>query len=201
MSPLGDDYDFDDGYLQNKISNGPPPLIGAQNNIINIVSQSQKEKPNLEEDSGKSDDNNRTQPCSVSKSDVRLLSAAYTSTCSHRPYFARSRLYYWSIRFHATLQQHKVSCWIVGCDRRCFIPCLSFSDKLSVLLFDLKAGIVINNKCRRDRKEFTTIILKDPEFKSKFNDLSGCIANVSGIKWKTFGTTKCYAFSFYEIIK
>ena len=80
-------------------------------------------------------------------------------------------------------------------------PVCHFPKSLAVLLFDLKADIVIKEKYRRDRKDFTTIMLKDHEFKSEFNDLSGCIAKVSGIKWKSFGTTKHHAFSFYEIIK
>ena len=44
-------------------------------------------------------------------------------------------------------------------------------------------------------------MLKEQEFEIKFQDLSGRIAKVLGIKWKTFSTMKYYALSFYEIIK
>ena len=79
---------------------------------------------------------------------------------------------------------------------KCRVP-----RSLAVLLFNLNDNLIINDGYRRNRKDFIRIMLKEQEFEIKFKDLAGRIARVLGIKWKTFSTTKRYAFSFYEIIK
>ena len=81
LSPSIDDYNFVGGYLLNKISDRPPPLVGAQNNRNNIVSQSQNEQPEIDQGGDKSeDDNDSTKSMPVLESDVRLNCLQ----CSHQ---------------------------------------------------------------------------------------------------------------------
>ena len=90
---------------------------------------------------------------------------------------------------------------LLGVVENVSFPICRFRKSLAVLLFQLTNDDIINEEIRRDRKGFTRIMLKEHKLKSKFTDLSARIAKVSGIKCKTFGTTKRYAFSFYETIK
>ena len=158
------------------------------------------------------EDGDNTNPLSVPKSDVRfncpqcthkftainhaLQGADYNTPITSEVIYTIDQSGFTQLYINAMLVAE-----LLGAEEHISFPNCQFPKCLAVLLFDLINDDIINEDTRRDQKVFITIMLKEHKFKSKLNDLSGCIAKVSGIKWNTFGTTKCYAFSFYEIIE
>ena len=90
---------------------------------------------------------------------------------------------------------------LLGIEDAISFPKYRFPKSLAVLMFKLNDDLTINDVKRRNINSFKRIMMKKQKFDKKYKDLSGRIKKVSGIKWKTLGATKHYAYSFDEIVQ